>query len=97
MSHGVPRRGSWTLLRPLYPSLHASDELAMLALLDSHGFDLGEDGDTWEEVGPTVDGRVAFYLYGRESVVARPSMEQLAESFAELSAMAGLVPQQRVA
>jgi hypothetical protein len=84
-----------TVEGPLSPSLHASDEAAMLALLDGHGFDLGEDGETWEQVGTTVEGRQAFYLYGREPITAEPSMSDLAQSFAELAAAAAVIPEQR--
>lgn len=80
----------------LFPSLHEADRLAMLAMLDVHGFDLGEDGETWEQVGTTTSGQPVGYLYGREPLVAEPSMAELASSFAELSALAGLVPLRRV-
>jgi hypothetical protein len=89
--------GDMSVEGPLSPSLHACDELAMLALLDGHGFDLGEDGESWEQVGTTAEGKQVFHLYGRESIMSDPTSVELAQSFTELAAAAGLLPQQRSA
>jgi hypothetical protein len=93
----LPSSDMPTLTDSLSPSLHASDELSMLALLDSHGFDLGEDGETWEQIGTTVEGRPVFGLYGYEPIVPEPTSEDFAQSLAELAAAAGIVPEQRSA
>lgn len=48
-----------------------------------------EDGLGWALDSEMPDGREVIGLYGRESVIDNPTMEQIAESFAGLRRLAG--------
>jgi hypothetical protein len=75
-------------------SLHAADELAVLAQLDALGWELSQDehGEpAWVHVGWTEDGREAFALYGREPITTTPTLAEQATAMDELRQAAGLV------
>jgi hypothetical protein len=98
-----PITGCGLLVRPLPEddmggtdlgqSLQEADWNTAMRDLFARGWEpsMDEDGLGFALDSELPDGREVVGLYGRESVVDQPSMEQIAESFAELRRLAGSV------
>ncbi|GAB3986126.1 hypothetical protein V1634_29155 [Plantactinospora veratri] len=73
-------------------TLHAAGWDHAMRDLDRRGWEPSEDdsGDL-VHVGTTADGRPVIGLYGREPVTSTPSVEQAAEAWRELLAVAQVV------
>jgi hypothetical protein len=73
-------------------SLHVADWDHAIGDLDRRGWQPSEDdsGDL-VHVGTTVDGRPVIGLYGEHPVISQPSIEQAAEAWRELLAVAQVI------
>lgn len=76
----------------LSASLHAAEWDDIMRLLDQQGWEPLDDGKGMPMVdGETADGRDVVTLYGRERIIAEPTLEQQEESLSELRRLAGSV------
>ena len=73
-------------------SLHAAEWDRVIRDLDRRGWEPSEDdsGDL-VYVGTTVDGRPVIGLYGEHPVISQPSIEQAAEAWRKLLAIAQVI------
>lgn len=73
-------------------SMHEADWNSTIRDLYARGWepsDDGEDGLALDSMMP--DGREVIGLYGRDSVIEKPTIEEIAASFAELRKLAGSI------
>ncbi|SCG69694.1 hypothetical protein GA0070609_4437 [Micromonospora echinaurantiaca] len=73
-------------------SLHAADWDHVIGDLSRRGWQPSEDDDgDLVHIGTTADGRPVIGLYGRQPVTSLPSVDQAAEAWRDLLAVAQVV------